>query len=300
MHVALYYLLLLPFDFIACLATMRLMTMFRNLICEDELVQEVVELLRGCGGSASAFEVADAVLQIANLNEQLAVKLVEELIRDDCRLSLKNETTVELRDENFESRFLHKSDFVIVDLETTGAKAPPCRITEVGAYRISGGRIVAEFETLINPQTGIPPFIVSLTGITDEMVKDAPLFSDVVYDWLNFVDDAVLVAHNTAFDVRFLNHEIGLLFPGLRLANPHLCTVQLARKLLPDLENHKLHTVAQHFSIPINNRHRAAGDALATAEVFLQMLSQLQEEGIHSLADIRKFKKTKTSKAKTF
>lgn len=279
---------------------MRLMTMFRNLICEDELVQEVVELLRGCGGSASTFEVADAVLQIANLNETLATKLVEELIRDDCRLSLKNETTVELKDENFESRLLQKSDFVIVDLETTGAKAPPCRITEVGAYRVSGGRIIAKFETLINPQTSIPPFIVSLTGITDEMVRNAPLFSDVVYDWLNFVDDAVLVAHNTAFDVRFLNHEIGLLFPGLRLANPHLCTVQLARKLLPDLENHKLHTVAEHFSIPISNRHRAAGDALATAEVFLQMLTQLQEEGIHSLAEVRKFKKPKTSKARAF
>lgn len=272
--------------------------MFRNLICEDELVQETVELLRANGGSASTLEIADAVLQIENLDERLATRFIEELIKDDCRLCLKDETTVELKDEDYNARLLHNSDFVIVDLETTGAKAPPCRITEIGAYKVSGGKIVGEFETLVNPQTSIPPFIVSLTGITDEMVKDAPLFSDVVHDWLNFVGDAVLVAHNTAFDIRFLNHEIGRVFPGLRLVNPHICTVKLARKLLPDLENHKLHTVAEHFSISINNRHRAAGDALATAVVFLNMLEQLKEKNIHSLAELRRFKKTKASRAK--
>ena len=277
---------------------MKLMASLRNLICEDELVQEIVELLRTCGGTASTMEVADAVLQISNLNEKLATKLVEELIRDDCRLLLNNETTVQLNDTDYESRPLYESSFVVVDLETTGAKAPPCRITEIGAYKIQDGQIVEEFETLINPETIIPPFIVSLTGITDAMVKGAPLFSDVVHGWLDFVDDSIVVAHNTSFDVRFLNHEIGLVFPGLRLAHPHLCTVKLARKLLPDLENHKLHTVAEYFSIPISNRHRAAGDALATAEIFLQMLEQLREKEIHSLAELRKFKKTKASKAR--
>lgn len=278
---------------------MSLMTNFRNLICEDELVQETVELLRACGGTASTQEIADAVFQMENLDEKLAARLVEDLIRDDCRLSLKNETTVELKDEDFEARLLHQSDFVIVDLETTGAKAPPCRVTEIGAYRIRDGRIVEEFQTLINPQTGIPPFIVALTGITEDMVKDAPLFSDVVHEWLNFVDDAVVVAHNTAFDVRFLNHEIGRVFPGLRLVNPHLCTVKLARRLLPDLQNHKLHTVAEHFSISISNRHRAAGDARATAEIFIYMLELLQERGIRSLAELRRFKKIKVSKARS-
>jgi DNA polymerase III epsilon subunit family exonuclease len=278
------------------------MSNFRNLICDDELVQETVELLRACGGSAPTIDVADAILQIANLDETLAIKLVEELIRDDCRLSLNNGKTVELKDNNHDARILAQSDYVVVDLETTGAKAPPCRITEIGAYKISRGRIVAEYETLINPQTNIPPFIVALTGITNDMVKDAPLFSDTLNDWLDFVDDAVIVAHNTAFDIRFLNHEIGLIYPGLRMANPHLCTVKLSRRLLPDLENHKLHTVAEYFSIPISNRHRAAGDALATAEMFLKMLDQLQEKGIRSLADLRKFKKasvkTKSSKLK--
>jgi DNA polymerase III epsilon subunit family exonuclease len=277
---------------------MPLMANLRNLICEDELVQEIVELLRTCGGTASALDVADSVLQISNLNEKLATKLVEDLIRDDCRLLLNGEMTVQLNEIDYESHPLHESSFVVVDLETTGAKAPPCRITEIGAYKIKDGKIVEEFETLINPETIIPPFIVSLTGITDEMVKDAPLFSDVVHDWLDFVDDSIVVAHNTAFDIRFLNHEISLVYPGLRLANPHLCTVKLSRKLLPDLENHKLHTVAEYFSIPISNRHRAAGDALATAEVFLQMLEHLQEKGVNNLAELRKFKKIKASKAR--
>jgi len=272
---------------------MQKMTVFRNLICEDELVQETVEFLRACGGRASALEVADAVLQIATVNEKLAVKLVEELIRDDCRLNFIDENVVELKDEDHNSRILHKSDFVVVDLETTGAKAPPCRITEIGAYRIRDGRIVDEFQTLVNPQTSIPPFIVALTGITDSMVKDAPMFSNIAHEWLDFVGESIVVAHNTAFDIRFLNHEIGIIYPGLKMANPHLCTVKLSRKLLPDLENHKLHTVAEHFSISINNRHRAAGDAHATAQVFLYMLEQLQERGIYNLADLRKFKKAK-------
>jgi DNA polymerase III epsilon subunit family exonuclease len=274
------------------------MASLRNLICEDELVQEMVEFLRTCGGIASTMEVADAILQISNLNEKIATKLVEDLIRDDCRLCFCNETTIQLNDIDYESRPLHESSFVVVDLETTGAKAPPCRITEIGAYKIKGGKIVEGFETLINPETSIPPFIVSLTGITDAMVKGAPLFSDVIHEWLDFIDNAIVVAHNTAFDIRFLNHEISLVYPGLRLANPNVCTVKLSRKLLPGLENHKLHTVAEYFSIPISNRHRAAGDALATAEVFLHLLKQLQNRDIRSLAELRKFKKTKASKAR--
>jgi DNA polymerase III subunit alpha, Gram-positive type len=261
----------------------------RNLISDSALVQETVEMLRVSGGRAPAADIADLVLKLPDLDAELALMLVADLIKDDHRLLLHDNATVELDCENVEARQLYESDFVVVDVETTGAKTPPCRITEIGAYRVSRGRIVAEFQTLVNPESVIPPFIVQLTGITNEMVKDAPIFADIAHAWLDFADEAVLVAHNAPFDVRFLNHEIARVFPGRRMINSHLCTVKLSRQIFPGLLNYRLHTVAEHFAIQILNRHRAADDALATAEIFLHMLDRLNQHGVQDVAGARLF-----------
>lgn len=164
---------------------------------------------------------------------------------------------------------------------------PPNRIIELGAYRISKGRIVDKFLTLVNPEISIPRFVIALTGITNEMVKEAPVFADVAPKWLDFVGDAVLIAHNAPFDTSFLNHEVSRVYPGHRMINTHLCTVKLSRRVFPGLTNYRLETVADHFSIPIIQRHRAGSDALATAEVFLHLLSQLNEDGVKDLASVR-------------
>ncbi len=267
----------------------------RSLVPDSTLVQEAIELLRGCGGRATAASVAGNVLQIPDLDAPTAALILSDLIKDDWRLRLDDNHEVELLCEDAECRALAETDFVVVDVETTGAKTPPARITEIGAYRISGGRIVAEFQTLVNPQTAIPSFIVGLTGITDQMVRAAPLFAEVAADWLRFVDTAVLVAHNAAFDVRFLNHEVALAYPGRRMFNSHLCTVQLSRRALPGLINHRLHTVAEHFAVVINNRHRAAGDARATAEVFIQLLDMLKHHGVRDLGGARRFGRSQWS-----
>jgi DNA polymerase III epsilon subunit family exonuclease len=262
----------------------------RNLISDSALVHETIEMLRGCGGSASATDIADLVLKLSDMDAELASILVADLIKDDHRLYIRDGSTVELvTSEDVEARLLGESDFVVVDLETTGAKAPPGRITEVGAYRISQGRIVAEFQTLVNPEMLIPPFVIHLTGITDAMVKDAPVFAEVADGWLDFINDAVLVAHDAQFDVRFLNHELARIFPGQRMANPQLCTVTLSRRVVPGLVNYRLHTVAEHFSVPIHNRHRAAGDARATAEIFIHMLARLDQHGVRYLSEARRF-----------
>lgn len=262
----------------------------RNLVSDSPLVQETVEMLRVCGGRASAADIADLVLKLSDIEAELAALLVAEMIKDDHRLCVRDGAVVELLCEDAEARLLHEADFVVVDLETTGAKTPPCRITEIGAYRVSQGQIVAEFQTLVNPETQIPPFIVNLTGITNQMVKDAPRFAEVAPLWLDFAGDAVLVAHNASFDVRFLNHELSRVFPGQRMANSNLCTVVLSRRIFPGLLNYRLQTVAEHFAITITNRHRAAGDALATAEIFLHMLERLNEHGVRDLATARQFK----------
>lgn len=263
--------------------------MRRNLVSDSALVQETVDMLRVCGGCAPAIDIADIVLKLSDLDAELAAMVVADLVKDDHRLSLRDDLVVELVCEDPEARPLHETDFVVVDVETTGAKTPPSRIMEVGAYRVQEGRIVAEFHSLVNPQIPIPPFIVRLTGISDTMVKEAPLFADIAHAWLDFVGEAVLVAHNAQFDVRFLNHEIARVYPGRRMINTHLCTVKLSRRIFPGLLNYRLHTVAEHFTIPILNRHRASDDALATAEIFIRMLARLHEHGARDLADARRF-----------
>ncbi len=175
-------------------------------------------------------------------------------------------------------------------METTGAKAPPCRITEIGAYRVKNGKITDEYQTLVNPETRIPLFISQLTGITDSMVRNAPKFCEVAADFLDFIGDSVLVAHNAHFDMHFLNHEIGRIHTDYRVRNPSLCTVRLSRRLLPDVENHRLNTLANHYSVALVNHHRASDDAHATAHIFLNLLEELHKRGVRDLATAKKFK----------
>jgi DNA polymerase III epsilon subunit family exonuclease len=263
------------------------MTPYPNLISESLLISETVALLRAFGGSASAVKIVDYVMKIRKPEPSLARMLVSDLVERDPRLKL-NDDHVELRSDGYEARQLAESEFVVFDLETTGAKTPPCRITEIGAYRVHGGRITAEFQSLVNPQMPIPPFITALTGISDAMVKDAPVFSEVICDFLDFIGDAVLVAHNAPFDMRFLNYEIGRIYEDYRVGNPCLCTVQLSRKLVPQIENHKLKTLAEHYAVSLVNHHRAAADAFATAQIFVNLLSALDGGGVRDIASVKK------------
>lgn len=265
------------------------MQSYPNLISDSLLINETIQLLQSSGGRASVLEVVDSVMRISKPEINLAKLLVSDLVDNDPRLQL-NDEIVELVSLSCDSQELFETDFVVFDLETTGAKCPPCRITEIGAYRISRGEIVAEFQTLVNPESIIPPFITQLTGISNQMVRTAPKFAEIASDFLSFIGDAVLVAHNAHFDMRFLNHEIGRIYEGYRVANSHLCTVQLSRKLLPNIENHRLHTVAEHYSIYIENRHRAADDAHATAKVFVNLMHHLNELGVKDVATARTVK----------
>jgi DNA polymerase III epsilon subunit family exonuclease len=262
---------------------------YPNLISDSLLISETIELLQSYGGRASAIEIVDSVMRISAPDSDMARMLVSDLVETDPRLQLVEET-VEFIPFDHDSRKLLETDFVVFDLETTGAKCPPCRVTEIGAYRIERGKIVGEFQTLVNPETPIPPFITQLTGISNRMVSGAPKFAEIAAPFLDFIGDAVLVAHNAHFDIRFLNHEINRIYDGYRVANPHLCTVQLSRRLLPNIENHRLHTVAEHYSIFIENRHRAGDDAFATAKIFVNLLDKLRDLGVFDLAAARAFK----------
>ena len=263
---------------------------YPNLVSDSTLVQDTIDLLTCSGGRAAASEIVDAVFKLSHIDDELAGLLVADLIRNDRRFKIVENNTVELLADDSQSRQLKDLDFVVVDVEATGAKTPPNRLIELGAYRIRGGRIVDKFLSLVNPEIPIPRFVASLTGISNEMVKNAPVFAEVAPQWLDFVSDSVLVAHNAPFDTSFLNHEISRVYPGHRMINPHLCTVRLSRRALPDLSNHRLDTIAEHFSIPIMSRHRAGSDALATAEIFILLLTELEQtHGIKDLAAASNF-----------
>lgn len=266
------------------------MPQFSNLVSDSALVQETFDLLRLWGGRANVSQIVDAVFKVSHIDEELAGLLVGDLVKDDRRFKFIDGKTIELQAHDFESRLLDELDYVVVDVEATGAKLPPNRIIELGAYRIRGRKIVDSFVTLVNPEISIPRFVMALTGINNEMVKTAPLFADVAPRWLEFVEDAVLIAHNAPFDTNFLNHEIARVYPGHRMINAHLCTVTLSRHVVPGLTNYRLDTIADHFSIPILARHRAGSDASATAEIFLHLLDLLDEQGVKDLAAARAYK----------
>jgi len=266
------------------------MPSYSNLVSDSTLVQDTIDLLTCSGGRAAASEIVDAVFKLSHIDDELAGALVADLIRNDRRFKIIENNTVELLADDSHLRLLKDLEFVVVDVEATGAKTPPNRLIELGAFRIRGGHIVDKFHTLVNPEIPIPRFVASLTGISNDMVRDAPFFAEVAPKWLDFVSDSVLVAHNAPFDTSFLNHEISRVYPGHRMVNPHLCTVRLSRRALPDLSNHRLETIASHFSIPIASRHRAGSDALATAEIFIILLTELEEtHGIKDLGAARRF-----------
>lgn len=260
-----------------------------NLISDSLLINETIQLLQSVGGRASAVKVVDYVMKISAPAPDLARLLVLDLVETDARLQLIDDT-LELVPNDFDGRAFAETDFVVFDLETTGAKAPPCRVTEIGAYRVKNNKIVEEFQTLVNPETAIPLFIAQLTGITDAMVNNAPKFREVAHNFLDFIGDSILVAHNAHFDMRFLNHEIGRIHTDYRVANPSLCTVRLSRKLLPNVENHRLNTLAAHYSVRLVNHHRAAADAHATAHIFVYLLEELRKRGVGDLATVKRFK----------
>jgi len=161
--------------------------------------------------------------------------------------------------------------YTVVDIETTGGTARSHKIIEVAIVTFDGHQIVDTYATLINPKKYIPPFITSLTGISNEMIEDAPSFEEVADTIFEKTADKIFVAHNVNFDYSFLKQEFGIL--GKKFDRKKLCTVRLAKKILPGFRSYGLGTLTNELGITIEDRHRALGDAEATAEV-LRLLIQ--------------------------
>lgn len=173
--------------------------------------------------------------------------------------------------------------FAIIDVETTGGSATRDRIIEVAIIIHDGLSVVNKWESLINPEIYIPPFITSLTGITNDMVRNAPKFYEVAKQIVELTKDQIFVAHNARFDYSFFQEEFNRL--GYRYQRKMLCTVKISRKLLPRLPRHNLDTLLTHFNIviPPNQRHRAMGDTEATAKIFDYFIKNDPNRHIESL-----------------
>ena len=181
---------------------------------------------------------------------------------------------------------LNGLSYVVVDVETTGGRSfLGDRVTEIACVVVRNGEIVEVFETLVNPERPIPPFVTRLTNITWAMVKNAPTFDRVAPDVLKVLEGNVFVAHNATFDWRFVSAELSRC-SGKRLRGRKLCTAKLARKVLPQLSRRSLDYLARYYGVEITNRHRAAGDALATARCLIRLLSDLADRGCGTWDDL--------------
>jgi len=180
----------------------------------------------------------------------------------------------------------HNSHYAIIDVETTGLKAGKEKITEIAIILHNGTEITEEFCTLVNPEIKIPYYITQLTGINDQMVAGAPKFYEIARQIVEMTTDCIVVGHNVQFDMSFLKAEFKSL--GYDFQRPVLDTVKLARKFMPGQGSYSLGKLCTSLNIANNSRHRASGDALATAKLFEMILSfdhapeKLSMTGLHS------------------
>lgn len=184
-----------------------------------------------------------------------------------------------------------QATFVVVDTETTGSRAGDDRLIEIAAVRLVGGEVVDTFQQLVDPGRHVPRRITRLTGISTAMVYGQPTATETMPRFVEFLGDAVLVAHNLPFDARFL--DVALAEAGLEpLQNPALDTLRLSRRLLSSLPSKGLSALTAHFGITVNGRHRALGDATATAELLVILLDRLRIEfGVETVDDLLGFQR---------
>lgn len=241
--------------------------------------RQLHQFLTEHGGATGAGELLDVVFDGRGRDSEFGRFFLGALLADDPRFVESEEGVWHLAEEHVLDADLACAPFVVVDLETTGHRPDDEGVTELGAIRLEGLREVGRFQTLVHPGRSIPSFVTKLTGISDAMVARAPVIRDVIGEFAAFASGAVLVAHNAAFDARLLDHA-SRRHLGRPLGLPHLCTVRLAQRLLPELRRTSLEALGEHFGLSPSRRHRAMADAEMTVELLARFIAMLQERGV--------------------
>jgi len=231
------------------------------------------------------------VLGIAQANRHNADRIATALLAADPRFTRTADGRWTLVPSVVSSPALDSCRFAVVDVETTGTRARRGdRIIEIAVVAPRGAAPGSAepqvlFHSLVNPGIPVPPFVGTLTGISGDMLRQAPSFDAVVDGLLDALRNTVFVAHNARFDWAFVSAEVERA-RGLLLQGPRVCTMRLARRLLPDLPRRNLDTVSYHFGITIEGRHRAVGDAVAAARVLDRLVGLAREQGATTLSDL--------------
>ncbi len=246
--------------------------------------QKVYEFLCSRPAGADSRELIGLLLSGAGSDPELGARIVRQLLGGDPNIIFDADTgRWRLADSDRIRVGLDLAEFTVVDLETTGGRAGPGTIIEIGAYRMVGRRLTESFSTLVRPNGGVVPrFITGLTSITTEMVREAPPIEDVLPGFREFMGERVMVAHNAAFDFGFLDFEYRRIF-GIGLANPVLCTLKMSRRFMPSLKRRRLDLLAEHFGLSLEGRHRGIGDARMAAELLSIFLEMAERMGITRL-----------------
>jgi DNA polymerase-3 subunit epsilon len=251
---------------------------------QSTLLDRVLETLRE--GPRAAAALCHRVLGLPGAQEAVCERIAIALLGADPRVRQLADGRWGLVPEAQGSPLLDEIAFAVVDVETTGMRAGASdRITEIAVVLVHGGRREVVFDSLVNPGRPIPPAICAITNITNDMVQHAPTFAEVADQVLAALAGRVFVAHNARFDWGFISAEVRRA-RDLALDGPRLCTVRLARRLVKGVRSCGLDNLTQYFGFANPARHRAAGDALVTADLLDRLLRLAQEEGARTLQDL--------------
>jgi DNA polymerase III epsilon subunit family exonuclease len=248
--------------------------------------------------SADSLTLARDVLGIGRATRAIADRVAVALLGSDPRVRRLSNGKWALAGAHDGAVELANCTFAVVDVETTGnSPGRGDRLTEIAIVIVCDGTVEVALDTLVNPEKAIPPVVTSLTRITNDMVRDQPPFDEIVDEVLDTLAGRVFVAHNARFDWSFLSREVRRT-RDLALEGPRVCTVQLARRLIPGLRSRSLDSVAAYFGVEITERHRAGGDALATAQVLQKLLGLAAERGVVTLTDLKELGRPRRPKRK--
>jgi DNA polymerase-3 subunit epsilon len=249
-------------------------------------LSERVMVLLGAEGPQTAGALCSGVLGVAGAPPAVADRLALALLAADPRVRQLADGRWSLVAEACGSPLIEECAFAVVDVETTGMRAwGGDRITEIAVAVVHGARREVVFDSLVNPERRIPPMVASLTGISDAMVRAAPRFADLADGLLAALGGRVFVAHNARFDWAFVGAELRRA-RDVVLDGPRLCTVKLARRLVRGVRSCGLDNLTLHFGFENPARHRAAGDALVTAELLSRLLCLARETGARTMQDL--------------
>lgn len=214
----------------------------------------------------------------------------------ECVIEIGINKSTNIRDKKGQSLLWFPNEYIVFDIETTGLDASYDEIIEIGALKIKNNEIVDKFTSLIKPKYPIDEFITELTGITNEMVKDAPLINEVLPRFLDFIGDEILVGHNINFDINFVYDNLIKIGSDKLLSNNYVDTLRLARRILRNLKHHRLSDLAEYYNIDGTGAHRSLKDC----EITNQILNLLEEQVLRDYGTIEEFLNSCKKKSSNF